>query len=219
MVTDLVGYEKHLCLMEFLNLGKIPGNIIEIGCFLGGGTAKLAQYATAYNKVVYAVDIFDLSQDQSSNDSGSTMSHIYGDHLRDNFPGMSQYQVFSRSVEAFSNIKVLRIDSKALNLPMYERISFAFIDGNHNPDYIHNDFNKVWEHVTEGGIVAFHDYGGDLPLATEAIDDLIALYRDGISNVILNSNIWTVYLQKRSSASGEPLWWHFGSECRPHPED
>lgn len=49
----------------------------------------------------------------------------------------------------------------------------SFIDGNHDTTYVKSDFEHLWEKTVRGGVVALHDYGGDLPQVTSAIDKLI----------------------------------------------
>ena len=59
VTNDFVGYEVLVDFMEERVLHELEGDIIEIGAFIGGGTAKLAKYAQRYGKDVYAVDVFD----------------------------------------------------------------------------------------------------------------------------------------------------------------
>jgi hypothetical protein len=64
-------------------------------------------------------------------------------------------------------------DSAEITLPS-ERIAFAHVDGNHSAAYVRSDFEKVWPLVVPGGVVAFDDYGYDLPVVTQTVDRLRA---------------------------------------------
>ena len=50
---------------------------------------------------------------------------------------------------------------------------FGFIDGNHQPDYVRNDFLLIWDNLVSGGVVALHDYKSELPEVTRTIDRLL----------------------------------------------
>jgi hypothetical protein len=47
---DLVGYESLIRVLEKEGTMKLPGDVIEIGSFVGGGTRKLAKYALRFKK-------------------------------------------------------------------------------------------------------------------------------------------------------------------------
>ncbi|MBD0283660.1 MAG: hypothetical protein ICV69_15950 [Thermoleophilaceae bacterium] len=50
--------------------------------------------------------------------------------------------------------------------------SFAHIHGNHEPNYVRGDFKLVWRRALPGAVVAFDDYGEDLPGVPDAVDAL-----------------------------------------------
>jgi hypothetical protein len=176
--TDLVGYEVLLDWIERNRIHTLDGDIVEIGSFLGGGTIKLASFFQRFGKNVYAVDIFDPSFDPTKNVEGSAMSTLYSKILR----GRSQEEVFREITKECSNIVVIKGDSKKVMLPC-EHICFSFIDGCHDPSYVRSDFYLVWDKTVSGGVVAFHDYGGDLPQTTKAIDELIEKERNNIDKI------------------------------------
>jgi len=43
---------------------------------------------------------------------------------------------------------------------------------------VRSDFHLSWRHTLPGGVVAFHDYGGDLPQTTEIIDKTLEDYKE-----------------------------------------
>jgi len=50
-------------------------------------------------------------------------------------------------------------------------LSFGFADGNHDPAWVKSDFRLIWKHLAAGGWAGFHDYRGDLPQVTAALDE------------------------------------------------
>lgn len=166
--TDLVGYET---LLEYLNKKRInvlDGDVVEIGSFLGGGTAKLARYFGICNKIIYAIDNFEPTYDTTRSTDGYIMSSLYFNILR----GRNQEDVFNKVTRKYTNVVVIKGDSKKVVLPC-KHLCFSFIDGCHSPDYVISDFNLVWDRTVHDGMVGFHDYGGNLPQTTKTIDQLI----------------------------------------------
>lgn len=176
--SDFVGYEALIDFIEGRSLHKLDGDLIEIGAFMGGGTIKLARYAHKYGKKVFVIDIFDPSFDQTKDTSGSAMSAIYEAFLQ----GRSQKDIYYQATEPFNNIHTIEKDSKKIRFAKEQRFMFGFIDGNHHPAYVRNDFFIVWNNLVPGGIIAFHDYNFDLPKVTSAINSLIQKYRNDISD-------------------------------------
>ena len=54
---EFVGYEKLLAFIKERALQRLEGDIIEIGAFMGGGTVKLAKFASESRTIV--VDVTD----------------------------------------------------------------------------------------------------------------------------------------------------------------
>jgi len=177
--NDFVGYEVLVDFMRKRKLHRLEGDIIEIGAFMGGGTAKLARFVRKYDKRVYAVDIFDPGCDKTQDKSGAKMCDIYEAFLK----GRSQLSVYQQTTHHFDNIVTINMDSKKVSFHKGQKFIFGFIDGNHQPDYVRNDFYLIWRHLVPGGCIGFHDYNFDLPEVTATIDELIKKHGSEISEV------------------------------------
>jgi len=193
--NDFVGYEVLIDFMKERALHQLEGDIVEIGAFLGGGTVKLARFAQKYGKKVFAIDIFDPSCDRTQDLGGTRMCDIYEAFLQ----GRSQLEVYRETTRGFDNIITLDMDSKEVEFPREQRFIFGFIDGNHQPEYVRNDFYLVWRNLVPGGSVGFHDYGFDMPEVTEAVDGLIEEHKDEISEVHEIKDKHIVLLIKKTS--------------------
>jgi hypothetical protein len=55
------------------------------------------------------------------------------------------------NVSKYSN--VLK-DSKKVKFPVDQQFVLGFIDGNHSPEYVVNDFYLVWKHLVPGGMLS-----------------------------------------------------------------
>jgi predicted O-methyltransferase YrrM len=175
---DFVGYEVLIDFMKQRALYKLEGDIIEIGAYMGRGTAKLAKFAQRHGKKVYAIDVFDPSLDNTLSKSGIKAGDVYEAFLQ----GRSMLEAYQESIRGFDNIITIREDSKKVSFPQEQRFIFGFIDGCHQKTYVENDFHVIWPHLVSGGIVGFHDYKfDDWPEVTRAADKLMHAHRREIS--------------------------------------
>jgi len=175
---DFVGYEVLLDFIKQRALHRLDGDMVEIGVLMGGGTVKLARFARKYRKKVYAIDIFDPSVDRTETPDGIKMSDIYEAFLE----GRSQIEVYEEAVRGLDNIVTIKEDSKKVKFPSEQKFMFGFIDGNHQAEYVRNDFNIVWSNLVPNGAVGFHDYNSELAEVTETIDGLITEHKGEISD-------------------------------------
>jgi len=185
--SDMSGYEILLDTILQQRLYKLEGDFVEIGVFLGGGTYKLSKLLEKLksDKKIYAIDIFDPEFDKTICTSGVAMSNLYKRILKNK----NQHEIYNEITKDCNNVITLVEDSKKVSLPC-EKISFAYIDGNHSSEYVKNDFYLVWNKLVSGGIVAFDDYGYDLPQVTKAIHILIGEQNNNILK------IWTAGINK-----------------------
>jgi SAM-dependent methyltransferase len=194
---DLVGYENLIKVCERESIMKLPGDFIEIGSFVGEGTRKLANYAIQFGKKVYAIDIFDPLADFTTCEKGISMANIYTRILSN--IGLTMFEAYWFNISKYPNVITIPKDSKKVKFPVDQQFAFGFIDGNHSPEYVVNDFYLVWNHLVPGGIVAFHDYGYDLPKVTETIDKLIQKHRKDVEKIIINPVVHAIFIKKKKS--------------------
>jgi hypothetical protein len=178
--TDWSGYEKLLGEAEKLNVARVPGDVVEIGALFGGGTYKLCQFfgKHAPDKRVITIDPFLPDTDETVNAAGEAMNSLYKEKLA----GRDQRAVFDETTAGCGNLTVLAEDSATVQLPS-ERLAFGYIDGNHDAEYVRSDFELVWNRLSPGGMIAFDDYGKDLPELTAALHDRIGAHADEIARV------------------------------------
>jgi hypothetical protein len=175
---DFVGYEVLIDFIKRRALYELEGDIIEIGAYMGRGTAKLAKFAQRYGKRVYAIDVFDSSLDNTMSKSGIKAGDVYEAFLQ----GRSMLEAYQESTRGFDNILTIKEDSKKLSFPEEQRFIFGFIDGCHQQAYVENDFYVIWPHLVAGGALGFHDYKfDDWPEVTKAIDKLTHAHTREIS--------------------------------------
>jgi hypothetical protein len=112
--------------------------------------------------------VFSPDFDSTVCDRGISMRVLYKNSLK----GKNQLEIFKKITANCHNLKLVTGDSMKIDLPI-KSISFAYIDGNHSPKHVENDFYLIWNRLISGGIVSFDDYGYDLPGVTKKINELI----------------------------------------------
>jgi hypothetical protein len=168
--------------IERCRIAEIPGDILEIGVLLGGGTYKLCQYfeRAAPAKRVIAIDMFDPGVDVTVAGDGRTMAELYAAALE----GRAQREVFDEVTRDCRNLTVVAADSATVELPT-DRIAFAYVDGNHSAPYVRSDFELVWSRLSPGGVIAFDDYGLDLTDVTYTMHELIGQHAGEVERMWL----------------------------------
>lgn len=194
---DFVGYEALIDFMKRRALCKLEGDIIEVGAYMGRGTAKLARFARRYGKAVYAIDVFDPGRDRTLSRSGVRAGDVYEAFLR----GRSMLAAYQESTGGLDNVITITEDSKKVSFPPEQRFMFGFIDGCHEQSYVENDFRLIWPHLVSGGAVGFHDYEyADWPEVTKAAHKLMQAHMGEIKMVYEvegKFNILSLLLVKR----------------------
>jgi hypothetical protein len=175
---DFMGYEVLVEFLEQRPLHGLGGDIIEIGAFMGRGTAKLARLAQRCGKMVYVIDIFEPSLDQTLSKGGIEASDVYEGFLR----GRSMYETYRESTRGLDNILTIREDSRRVRFGPEQTFAFGFIDGCHQQAYVENDFCVIWPHLVPGGMLGIHDYKFDeWPEVTTAVVKLMREHSNEIA--------------------------------------
>jgi O-methyltransferase len=147
---------------------NIEGDVVEFGCYVGESTKYLMKTIvnTGVNKKLYVYDSFEGLPPLSKWEEGtgwkagtlvSTEEILKSNFDQNNLP----YPIIHK--DWFKDVPEDKIP---------EKISFAFLDGDFY-DSIYDSLNKVFDRVSDGGYICFHDYQRvDLPGVRAAIEDV-----------------------------------------------
>ncbi len=194
--TDFVGYETIIDFIKANAILSVEGDLVDIGAFLGGGTRKLSKFLTKNRskKTLYAIDIFNPTVDQTRDTEDIAMATYY-QRILDAHAGKSQWEIFSQTIKGCKNIVVINGDTKDIEL--ISRLCFGFINGGHEPQYAENDFYLVWNKLSSGGAVAFHDYEHKLPETTAKIKQLVSRHAFEIEKTYHDKNKHILFVIKK----------------------
>ncbi len=151
---------------------KIDGDVVELGCYVGESSKYLMKtlIETNSDKQLFVYDSFEglppLSKWEETTgwQAGTLLTNeevLKGNFEQNDLPSPIIYKSW------FKDIPDDKLPSK---------ISFAFLDGDFY-DSIYDSLKKVYNRVSDGGYICFHDYGRkDLPGVKAAIKDFFELH-------------------------------------------
>ena len=148
---------------------KVEGDVVEFGCYVGESSKYLMRtiLETKSDKKLFVYDSFEGLPELSSWEENSgwtpgtlntTEDVLISNFLQNNLPIPIIHK------DWFKNIPHYKIPQK---------ISFAFLDGDFY-DSIYDSLEKIYDKVSHGGRILFHDYERfDLPGVRAAIEDFL----------------------------------------------
>jgi len=169
--SSIINFDQISNLVKYLYNSienNIEGDVVEFGCYVGESSKYLMKtlIETNSSKKLYVYDSFE------------------------GLPPLSKWEENSgwRSGTLATTKEVLSYNFTQNNLPLPiihkdwfkdvpndkipEKISFAFLDGDFY-DSIYDSLNKIYDKVSDGGYICFHDYQrSDLPGVRAAIEDV-----------------------------------------------
>jgi O-methyltransferase len=157
-----------LSLVTVIN-NNVDGDVVELGCYVGESSKYLMKtlLETKSEKKLFVYDSFeglpDLSEWEKNTGWRPRTLKTTEDILVSNFKKNSlPIPIIHR--DWFKNIP---------NYKIPEKICFAFLDGDFY-DSIFDSLEKIFDNVSDGGHILFHDYErNDLPGVRAAIEDFL----------------------------------------------
>ena len=150
---------------------KIEGDVVEFGCYVGESSKYLMKTLIhkESDKKLYVYDSFEGLPNLSEWEKNTgwtpgtlkTTENVLIDNFRKN-----DLPIPIIHKDWFENVPEESLPKK---------ISFAFLDGDFY-DSIYDSLDKIYEKVSDGGYIFFHDYNRiDLPGVKAAIDDFFEI--------------------------------------------
>ena len=145
----------------------VPGDVVEFGCYVGESSKHLRKtlVETNSNKKLYVYDSFEglppLTKHEENTNWTQGGLKTTEEVLIENFK--------TNELEPPIITKGWFCDIAKENIP--DKIAFAFLDGDFYSS-IYDSLRKIYNKVSEGGYICFHDYErDDLPGVKAAIED------------------------------------------------
>jgi predicted O-methyltransferase YrrM len=148
----------------------LPGNVIEIGSWLGKSTSYLAMATKAAdNGIVFAIDTFKGNLSAINQYTGS---------LEKNQTILSAFK---------SNMKLLGLADQVVPVPgknvrwrpkFSKQVRLIFIDACHDYESVFEDANLWADLVKKGGYLCFHDHSPNFPGVVRATQEFLQKNQD-----------------------------------------
>jgi O-methyltransferase len=149
---------------------KTPGDIVELGCYIGTTSLFIRRVLDAYGqpRVFHAYDSFAGLPDKSPQDSSAAGVDFVGGEL--NVSKKQFLEEFRRAgLRPPITHKAWFKDLTAADLP--DTIAFAFLDGDFYESIL-TSLRLVWPRLSQDGIIAIDDYQREtLPGVDRAVRD------------------------------------------------
>lgn len=168
--SSIINKEQISWLVHFLLNAieeNVDGDITEFGCYVGESSKYLMKtlLTTKSEKQLFVYDSFEglppLSEWEKGTGWKSGTLKTTQDILKSNFERNNlPFPIIHK--DWFKNVPLEKIP---------EKISFAFLDGDFY-DSIYDSLSKIYDRVSDGGYIFFHDFRrNDLPGVEAAIKD------------------------------------------------
>jgi O-methyltransferase len=177
LISDQVSQQEiDIILREICRVNTIPGDIVEMGCYVGTTSLFISEYLknTYSNKAFHVYDSFE---------------GLPPKRIQDESPAGTQFTTGELAVSKSQLIKNYRIGRLPLPvihkgwfevlspIDMPESISFAFLDGDYYSS-IMACLKLVWPILSKGAVVVVDDYLSDaLPGANKAVTEWLRSHR------------------------------------------
>jgi len=171
---------------------NVEGDVVELGCYVGESSKALRRTLNAFSstKKLYVYDSFE----------GLPPLHECEKNCGWR-PGTlnTTEDVITKNFEDNGLVKPIICKGWFKDIPndkLPEKICFAFLDGDFY-DSIYDSLVKVYDRVSVGGIILFHDYGRpDLPGVEKAVNDFFSSRNINVKPIKHCEQLWSVTKEK-----------------------
>ena len=167
----------------------VEGDILEFGTFLADLTVKLAELAETQNRTVYTVDVCNLAADKTVTVNGLPLSEYYQRFVD---TAEQQETIINEKLSKHGNVKFIKRDSSTLTLPKKLQLCVCIVDGCHMPNVLIHDIMFGWRRLTQNGLLAIHDYEGDIEPTTKTVNQFLADHKIAPEQTEKLSGLWLI---------------------------
>ena len=138
------------------------------------GENALEMYQNLNFKKMYLIDLWEI---------------YFQDKQRVNYT--SVYDMVKDKFKEYNDITIIKGDSIEIAKTIEDNVlDFAYIDANHQKEYVVKDMEAWLPKVKVGGYLMGHDYGGIYTGVKEAVDEFINKFNYKLLNKIPSGDWW-----------------------------
>ncbi len=148
---------------------RVPGDILEIGSWMGKSTSILAGACidTAPESCVLCIDPFDMR-------GNDWQMQFHRKLVRDSETTFEIFRENARTHGYFSHVVPLVTVSERLLPRLQFNLRMVFLDGAHEYENVEFETRLLLPQLAVGGVLALHDTTGDFPGVKRFMDEQLA---------------------------------------------
>lgn len=152
---------------------SIPGDVVELGCYVGTTSVFLAEKLAGSERKLWLYDSFDGLPEKTSEDRSPAGEQFKAGELHATRKQLEK----NLRIYARTKIRIKKAWFSDLNeQDVPDKIAFAFLDGDYYQS-IMDSLQLVWPHLAPGATVVVDDYMNEaLPGAAKAVDEWARQY-------------------------------------------
>jgi len=167
--------QRILDILEDILMSGIPGDVVELGCYVGTTTLFLQRLLLAYksDKQLHAYDSFEGLPPKADQDASPAGEQFKAGELR---AQRSEFVQHFRQAGLPLPVVHKAWFSNLTSADMPQTIAFAFLDGDFY-ESIRDSLKLVWPRLAEGAVVIVDDYQSEaLPGTKRAVDEWLTTH-------------------------------------------
>lgn len=191
-MQQILDKEVKVVLAELEKSLKVVGDVVELGCYMGDTSLLMGKMLKQKKseKQLWLYDSFEGLPEKTAQDSSSLGENFKLGELK--ATKAEVMRKFMKSGLLRPIVKKAWFDDLDVATDLPKKISFALLDGDYY-ESLKTSFALVRDKMTEGAIIAVHDYQNEaLPGAAKAVDEFCA--RNPKLKMQVKSGLAIIYL-------------------------
>ena len=177
LLSDQIDERELEIILKHLSIvisNKIPGDVVEFGCYIGTASVPMMKVLQSTNRKLYLYDSFEgLPEKTAKDQSPSGVQFVAG-------------ELYAQKKQLVKNFKQAGLPLPIITKGWFSdltpdqvptQIAFAFLDGDYYESIL-DPLKLIWDRLSSGAIIIVDDYSNEaLPGAQAAVDEWLSTHR------------------------------------------
>ena len=177
LLSDQIDERELEIILKHLSIAisnKVPGDVVEFGCYVGTASVPMMKVLQSTNRKLYLNDSFEgLPEKTAKDQSPSGVQFVAG-------------ELYAQKKQLVKNFKQAGLPLPIITKGWFSgltpdqvptQIAFAFLDGDYYESIL-DPLKLIWDRLSSGAIIIVDDYSNEaLPGAQAAVDEWLSTHR------------------------------------------